>query len=77
MSYFDHNATTPLHPAVEEAMVATLHSDWANPSAPYRLSARVRAKIERSREEVAGYFSADPSTLLFTSGATEAINTFL
>jgi len=77
MSYFDHNATTPLHPAVEEAMVATLHSDWANPSAPYRLSARVRARIERSREEVAGYFSADPSTLLFTSGATEAINTFL
>ena len=77
MSYFDHNATTPLHPAVEETMVATLHSDWANPSAPYRLSARVRAKIERAREEVAGYFSADPSTLLFTSGATEAINTFL
>lgn len=77
MSYFDHNATTLLHPAVKDAMVAALHSDWANPSAPYRLSTRVRAKIKQAREEVAGYFSADPSTLLFTSGATEAINTFL
>jgi len=77
MSYFDHNATTPLHPAVKKAMVEALQSDWANPSAPYRFSAGVRAKIERAREEVAGCFSADPSTLLFTSGATEAINTFL
>ena len=77
MTYFDHNATTPLFPAVAEKMASTLKSDWPNPSGPYRMSAVIRAKIERAREEIAGHFSACPSSLLFTSGATEAINTFL
>ena len=77
MTYFDHNATTPLFPAVAEKMASTLKSDWPNPFGPYRMSAVIRAKIERAREEIAGHFSACPSSLLFTSGATEAINTFL
>ena len=53
MSYFDNNATTPLHPAAREALVQALEQGWANPSSPYRTSAQIRASMEKCRESIA------------------------
>jgi cysteine desulfurase len=77
MSYFDNNATTQPCQKVLDAVAEAHRVDWANPSSPYRLSAVVRAKLERARADIAEYFSASPNQLLFTSGATEANNTYL
>lgn len=74
MSYFDNNATTPLHPAAREALVQALEQGWANPSSPYRTSAQIRASMEKCRESIASTLKIDPEHLTFTSGATEANN---
>lgn len=77
MSYFDNNATTQPSQKVLDAVSEAQRVDWANPSSPYRVSAVVRAKLERARADIAECFSACPEQLLFTSGATEANNTYM
>ena len=77
MSYFDNNATTQPSQKVLDAVSEAQRVDWANPSSPYRVSAVVRAKLERARADIAECFSASPEQLLFTSGATEANNTYM
>ena len=77
MSYFDNNATTQPSQKVLDAVSEAQRVDWANPSSPYRISAVVRAKLERARADIAECFSASPEQLLFTSGATEANNTYM
>ena len=77
MIYFDNNATTQPCQKVLDALSEAQRGDWANPSSPYRASAVVRAKLERARADIAECFSVSPEQLLFTSGATEANNTYL
>ena len=76
MTYFDNNATTKPFASVQAAHTEALVRDWPNPSAPSRASARVRAKLELAREEMAEYLESVPESLSFTSGATEANNSF-
>ncbi len=77
MPYFDANATTPLQPAVREAMDEALDEAWQNPSSPFRAGARVRARLELAREELAERLGVDPPEIVFTSGATESNNAVL
>lgn len=73
--YLDHAATTPLHPAVLEAMTPYLTGDFGNPSATYRLAKRAGDAVQRSRKAVAAILAARPTEIVFTSGGTESINT--
>ncbi|WP_342362694.1 cysteine desulfurase family protein [Terrarubrum flagellatum] len=74
--YFDHNATTPLRPAAAEALVRAF-SLPGNPSSIHAEGRAARAAIERAREQVARAVGGRAQDVVFTSGATEALNTLL
>jgi cysteine desulfurase len=71
MTYFDHNASTPVRPEVVGAMREALETLHGNPSSAHRDGQRARAAIERAREQVAALVSAEPRAVVFTSGGTE------
>lgn len=77
MIYLDYQATTPLAPEAREAMLRWLggpDSDtFGNPHSPHRMGRMAAAAIEAAREQVAALFPPD-GRVIFTSGATEAIN---
>ncbi len=77
MIYWDNNATTPLDPAVLEAMLPYLQEQYYNPSASYGPAKRVREAIEQARAQVAALIGAEADEIVFTSGGTEASNTAL
>ncbi len=72
--YLDHNATTPTHPDVVEAMLPWLHDGYANPSSDHAGGRRARAAIDLAREQVAALVNAVPEAVVFTSGGTESDN---
>lgn len=72
--YLDHAATTPIDPAVVEAMLPFFTEHFGNPSSIYRLGQDGRAALDRARGMVARVLGARPSEILFTSGATESNN---
>ncbi len=72
--YFDHNATTPVHPVVLEAMLPYLRKHFGNPSSGHIYGRRARAAVERAREQVASLLACQPDEIVFTSGGTEANN---
>jgi len=74
MIYLDHNSTTPLHPAVYEAMAPYLREGWGNPSSPYRFGQEARAALERARDRLAECVGCTPAELVFCSSGTESDN---
>jgi cysteine desulfurase len=72
--YLDYNATTPLDPAVREAMLPALSEDWGNPSSVHHLGQRARALLDDARDRVAATLKCKPSEIIFTSGGTESTN---
>jgi cysteine desulfurase len=72
--YFDYNATTPLDPAVREAMLPFLGETWGNPSSVHHVGRRARAQLDEARERAAKALGAKPSEIVFTSGGTESNN---
>lgn len=72
--YLDHNATTPVHSDVVQAMTQALVEYHANPSSTHTMGRRVRAKIEDARAQVAKAINAPAREIIFTSGGTEADN---
>ena len=73
--YFDNNATTPLDPAVREAMLPYLGEYFGNPSSGHRFGEQALAGINNAREQVASLFNCPSKRIVFTSGGTEANNT--
>jgi cysteine desulfurase len=69
--YLDHASTTPVLPEAQAAM-AEAWRVWANPSSPHAEGRAVRAAMEEGRRRIAAA-SGWSGTLVFTSGATEAI----
>ena len=69
--YLDYGATTPLDPAVIEAMAATHHG---NPHSAHLWGYQSKAVVETARDSVAALLNAPPETIAFTSGATESVN---
>lgn len=74
MMYFDHAATTPVHPRVIEAMTPYLTQVFGNPSSVHGAGRQARQALERARDQIAAFMDADPQSLIFTSGGTEADN---
>src|SRR3990167_4506904 len=72
--YLDHNATTPLHPAVAEAMLRVLRDEYGNPSSVHHFGQRAKAILDDARSAVAALLGADPADVVFTSGGTESDN---
>src|SRR5687767_6168655 len=72
--YLDHNATTPVLPAVADAMAAALREEFGNPSSVHHFGQRAKAVIDHARSSVAALIGADPSEVVFTSGGTESDN---
>lgn len=69
--YLDHASTTPILPEAAAAMAEACRT-WANPSSPHAEGRAVRARLEEARGRVAKALGSD-ATVIFTSGATEAI----
>lgn len=72
--YLDHNATTPIHPAVIDAMLPYLREHFGNPSSGHVYGQRAHRAVDRAREQVASLLNCEPDEIIFTSGGTEANN---
>lgn len=75
--YLDYAATTPIDPAVVDAMVPFMGptGDFGNPASHSHLPGQKAAKaVEHAREQVANLIDANTDEIVWTSGATESIN---
>ena len=73
--YLDHNATTPLHLEVREAMMPYMMEHFGNGSSIHAYGREARNAIDTAREQVADLIGAkSPSEIVFTSCGTEADN---
>jgi len=72
--YLDHNATTPVAPAVVEAVTACLGETFGNPSSIHAFGQRAKAALDAARQAVAALVGGEPAEIVFTSGGTEADN---
>lgn len=75
--YLDHNATTPLAPAVLAAMLPWLESRFGNASSRHEYGRQARQAIDEARQRVAAAVNAHPTEVVFTSGGSEANNLFV
>jgi len=72
--YFDYNATTPLDPAVREAMLPFLDGIYGNPSSVHHVGRKARSLLDDARDRTAKVLGSKPSEVVFTSGGTESNN---
>jgi cysteine desulfurase len=72
--YLDNNASTPVDKHVLDAMMPFLTTEFANASSPHIFGVRAHSAVKLARKWVAELIVADPQEIIFTSGATEAIN---
>jgi cysteine desulfurase len=72
--YLDYNATTPIDPAVLEAMLPYLRSHFGNPSSTHAYGKLTHDAVEKARTQVAALLGASPDEIIFTGGGTEASN---
>jgi len=71
--YLDHNATTPVKPAVAAAMTRLL-AETGNPSSPHRFGRAARRIVETARAQIAALAGAGPDGVIFTASGSEANN---
>jgi cysteine desulfurase len=72
--YLDYNATAPIAPAVQEAMLPFLAEHFGNPSSNHSLGRAAHEAVEDARGQVAALLGADADEIVFTSGGTESNN---
>lgn len=75
--YLDNNATTPVHPKVIEALLPFYREDFGNPSCIHWAGKAVKKALEKARMQVALLVNCNPSEIVFTSGASESLNTVI
>jgi cysteine desulfurase len=75
--YLDNNATTPVDPAVLDALQAALRDVFGNASSIHKEGQSARRRIEEARESVAALVGAAAREIVFTSGGTESNNAAL
>jgi cysteine desulfurase len=73
-AYLDYQATTPLAPEAFEAMVPLLRDQFGNPHSMHRVGRQAAAAVEVARDQVMAALGLPGGRLIFTSGATEALN---
>ena len=72
--YLDHNASTPVHPEVLEAMLPYFSDQFGNPSSIHGFGREARDGVEAARERVAHFLRVGKDEIVFTSGGTESDN---
>ena len=72
--YFDHNATTPVDPAVADTIARVMVGEFGNASSVHHFGQRAKAILDEARSSVASLLAAEPSEVVFTSGGTESDN---
>ena len=72
--YLDYNATTPIDPAVREAMLPYLGQWFGNPSSSRAQGRACAEAIDKARSQVAQMLGASASEVIFTAGGTESNN---
>lgn len=77
MIYLDGAATSPLLPEARRALLDALDLPLGNASSLHSAGVRASNLIEQARRNVAELIGADPSEIIFTSGATEGNNTIM
>jgi cysteine desulfurase len=74
MIYLDHNATTPVDPAVADKMAWFLRERFGNPSSLYPIGREVKEMMNEARERVAKALGVDRGEVFFTGSGTESDN---
>lgn len=74
MIYLDNNATTRLDPLVLQAMLPVLTDFYANASSNHAFGIEVNQLVKEARYQIASLINADPTEVIYTSGATESVN---
>jgi cysteine desulfurase len=75
--YFDHAATTPLHPEVAKYIYSIMLEGPGNASSMHAFGRSAKQKLNAARDMLAQHLNAHPSEFVFTSGGTESDNTAL
>ena len=72
--YLDHNASTPVHPDVIQAMLPYFGERFGNPSSVHAFGRESRDGMETAREQVSRFLQVKKEEIVFTSGGTESDN---
>jgi len=72
--YLDYNATTPVDPAVADAIAHALRELWGNPSSSHAYGKAAHDAVAKARAQVAALIGAQPDEIVFTGGGSEASN---
>lgn len=72
--YLDNNATTPLDPRVLEAMMPYMTDLYGNASSSHLMGKRIKRAVDEARGQIGDLLDANPEDIIFTAGATEAVN---
>src|SRR5262245_55622414 len=72
--YLDYNATTPIDPAVRDAMLPFLGEQFGNPSSSHDYGRAAHEAVDKARAQVAELIGAQPDEIVFTGGGSEASN---
>ena len=72
--YLDNNSTTQIDPSVLEAMMPYLTDIFGNASSSHEMGSKALKGVNNARKQVADLIGASENEIIFTSGATEAIN---
>lgn len=72
--YFDNNATTQIDKRVLDAMMPFLTNEFANANSTHQFGVHAYETVKSARVQVSELIGAEPHEIVFTSGATEAIN---
>lgn len=73
--YLDHNATTPVLPCAAEAVLHHMQSCFGNPSSSHSTGIKAKTELELTRQLARQVIGARSGQIIFTSGATEGIQT--
>ena len=77
MLYFDHSATTPIHPDVL-SLINELNQDiYGNPSSIHATGRKAKHVVETARKQIAAAINCTPKEIIFTGGGSEANNLVL
>ncbi len=72
--YVDYNSTTPIDSRVLDAMLPFLKENFGNSSSTHHFGQIINKSVKQAREQIAHFINSESNEIIFTSGATEAIN---